>query len=109
MRSVNFTQPEQNPQYGKIVSERHYQRLLSFLNDGVPLTGGQFNPEHYKIAPTILDQVKDDSPVMQEEIFGFFRCLHTAISMKSSRKSNHAQSRSLFMSSQQTKESSELF
>ncbi len=63
-------QPEQNPQYGKIVSERHYQRLLSFLNDGVPLTGGQFNPDHHKIAPTILDQVKDDSPVMQEEIFG---------------------------------------
>ncbi|MED3659759.1 aldehyde dehydrogenase [Bacillus velezensis] len=63
-------QPEQNPQYGKIVSERHYQRLLSFLNDGVPLTGGQSDPAHHKIAPTILDQVKDDSPVMQEEIFG---------------------------------------
>lgn len=63
-------QPEQNPQYGKIVSERHYQRLLSFLNDGVPLTGGQSDPAHHKIAPTILEQVRDDSPVMQEEIFG---------------------------------------
>lgn len=62
-------QPEQNPQYGKIVSERHYQRLLSFLNDGVPLTGGQSDPAHHKIAPTILEQVRDDSPVMQEEIF----------------------------------------
>ncbi len=40
------------------------------MNDGIPLTGGQFNPDHHKIAPTILDQVKDDSPVMQEEIFG---------------------------------------
>ncbi|MEC0278134.1 aldehyde dehydrogenase [Bacillus halotolerans] len=63
-------QPELNPAYGKIVSERHYQRLLSFLKDGVALSGGQADHRHHKIAPTILDQVTDDSPVMQEEIFG---------------------------------------
>ncbi|CCU57150.1 aldehyde dehydrogenase [Bacillus subtilis] len=70
IREFYGPQPERNPQYGKVVSERHYQRLLSFLNDGIPLTGGQSNPNHHKIAPTILEQVRDDSPVMQEEIFG---------------------------------------
>lgn len=62
--------PELNPSYGKIVSERHYQRPLSFLKDGVALIGGQADHRHHKIAPTILGQVTDDSPVMQEEIFG---------------------------------------
>ncbi|MBU8709310.1 aldehyde dehydrogenase [Bacillus subtilis] len=70
IREFYGPKPERNPQYGKIVSERHYQRLLSFLNDGIPLTGGQSDPNHHKIAPTILEQVRDDSPVMQEEIFG---------------------------------------
>ncbi|MCY8521415.1 aldehyde dehydrogenase [Bacillus atrophaeus] len=63
-------QPELNPAYGKIVSERHFQRLIGFLNDGIPLTGGKADHKHHKIAPTILDQVKDEAPVMQEEIFG---------------------------------------
>ncbi|WP_406621079.1 aldehyde dehydrogenase [Bacillus atrophaeus] len=63
-------QPELNPTYGKIVSERHFQRLIGFLNDGIPLTGGKADHKHHKIAPTVLDQVKDEAPVMQEEIFG---------------------------------------
>ncbi|PRS01782.1 aldehyde dehydrogenase family protein [Bacillus atrophaeus] len=63
-------QPELNPAYGKIVSERHFQRLIGFLNDGIPLTGGKADHKHHKIAPTVLDQVKDEAPVMQEEIFG---------------------------------------
>ncbi|KYD03970.1 aldehyde dehydrogenase [Bacillus atrophaeus] len=63
-------QPELNPAYGKIVSERHFQRLIGFLNDGIPLTGGKADYKHHKIAPTVLDQVKDEAPVMQEEIFG---------------------------------------
>lgn len=57
-------QPELNPAYGKIVSERHFQRLIGFLNDGIPLTGGKADHKHHKIAPTILDQVKDEAPVM---------------------------------------------
>ncbi|KAA6450107.1 aldehyde dehydrogenase [Bacillus atrophaeus] len=63
-------QPELNPAYGKIVSERHFQRLIGFMNDGIPLTGGNADHKHHKIAPTVLDQVKDEAPVMQEEIFG---------------------------------------
>lgn len=56
--------------YGRIVSERHFDRLIEFLQDGKPVIGGTYNEETLQIAPTVLDEVKWDSSVMQEEIFG---------------------------------------
>jgi len=63
-------QPIQLPRYGKIVNERHFNRLLAYLGDGDIVTGGDYDREQLKLAPTILDQVSWSSPVMQEEIFG---------------------------------------
>ncbi|MBC8078852.1 MAG: aldehyde dehydrogenase [Gorillibacterium sp.] len=63
-------QPIASPLYGKIVSKRHYDRLIGFLQDGRTIVGGESDPERLKLAPTILEGVSWDSPVMQEEIFG---------------------------------------
>jgi aldehyde dehydrogenase (NAD+) len=54
----------------RIISYRHCLRLQRLLNDGTVVTGGISNPETRYIAPTILDNVSPDDPVMQDEIFG---------------------------------------
>ena len=56
--------------YGKIINEKHFNRLLKYLDNGELLMGGQTDPSRLFIAPTILINVALDSPVMEEEIFG---------------------------------------
>ncbi|QMV44941.1 aldehyde dehydrogenase [Cohnella cholangitidis] len=64
-------EPIQDPEYGKIVNERHFRRLLGYLNDDVRITyGGQVDEAGCKLAPTLLEGVTLDSKAMQEEIFG---------------------------------------
>ena len=53
-----------------IINERHFYRLMGLMRGERLLFGGDFDREMRKIAPTILDESKPDSPVMQEEIFG---------------------------------------
>ena len=60
--------PLSNPEYGKIINDKHYHRILGLLEGQTILCGGQ--AQDGKIAPTILDNVDPQSPVMQEEIFG---------------------------------------
>ncbi|BAY36944.1 aldehyde dehydrogenase [Nostoc sp. NIES-2111] len=62
--------PAQSPDYGRIISHRHFERLTKFLNNGKITVGGETNYENKYIAPTILDKVALTDPVMQEEIFG---------------------------------------
>ena len=62
--------PLQNPDYGKIVNEKHFQRLLGLIEPDKVAVGGQSSPDTLQIAPTVLDRVTFDDPVMQEEIFG---------------------------------------
>ncbi len=63
-------EPLDNPNYGRIVNEKHFQRLLGLIDPDKVAAGGQSRPETLQIAPTILDRVAGDDPVMQEEIFG---------------------------------------
>lgn len=60
--------PLSNPEYGKIINDKHYRRILGLLEGQTILCGGQ--ARNGKIAPTLLDQSDPQSPVMQEEIFG---------------------------------------
>ncbi|MBW4654273.1 MAG: aldehyde dehydrogenase [Kaiparowitsia implicata GSE-PSE-MK54-09C] len=62
--------PATSPDYGRIVSDRHFERLARLLGQGAVLTGGQTNAEQRYIAPTLLDDVSLSAPIMQEEIFG---------------------------------------
>lgn len=56
--------------YPRIVSERAMKRLKTLLHSGTIHSGGEVMEEERFISPTILDHVKSDHPVMQEEIFG---------------------------------------
>ncbi len=62
--------PEQSDSYGRIVNDRHFERIRSFLTSGDVSIGGDSNAESRYIAPTVLTNVSRDSAVMQEEIFG---------------------------------------
>ena len=62
--------PSRSPDYARIINARHFQRLANLLGAGEIVIGGQMNAEERYIAPTIIDRVSPDHPVMQEEIFG---------------------------------------
>jgi aldehyde dehydrogenase (NAD+) len=59
-----------NPDYGRIIDERHFQRISSYLGDGQTVVGGQTDAGDLYIAPTLLDNVSKESKIMGEEIFG---------------------------------------
>lgn len=59
-----------NENYGKIINEKHFKRLLGLMNEKKIVIGGEHNSETLQIAPTLLDFVTYEDAVMQEEIFG---------------------------------------
>ena len=62
--------PLENPAYGKIINEKHFNRLLQLIDKDKVVCGGAFSGEELRIEPTVLDGVTFDDAVMQEEIFG---------------------------------------
>ncbi|MFM9908922.1 MAG: aldehyde dehydrogenase family protein, partial [Chitinophagaceae bacterium] len=56
--------------YGKIINQKRFDKLVSYLSQGTIVMGGQTSRDTLFIAPTILENVSLDAPVMQEEIFG---------------------------------------
>ena len=62
--------PLYNENYAKIINDKHFERLIGYLDDGRVLHGGNYNVETNSIEPTILDNITWDDEVMQEEIFG---------------------------------------
>ena len=59
-----------NAETGRIVSRRHFDRLMGLIDPQKVLIGGDGDTETLKIQPTVLDNVTWDDAVMQEEIFG---------------------------------------
>ena len=62
--------PAASDSYGRIVDDRHFERLSGLLSSGDVAVGGQSDAASRYIAPTVLTGVGLDSAVMQEEIFG---------------------------------------
>lgn len=62
--------PAASKDYGRIVNERHFARLVSYLEGQRVIAGGQHDAGSRYIAPTLVMEPDLDSPVMQEEIFG---------------------------------------
>ena len=62
--------PLDSPSYGKIVNQKHFQRLLGLIQPEKVVCGGTWQEEALRIAPTVMDAVTWQDPVMGEEIFG---------------------------------------
>ena len=62
--------PEKSEHFVRIVNDKAFSRLESYLQYGRTVYGGKRNAQTRFFGPTILDGVSPDSPLMQEEIFG---------------------------------------
>ena len=70
VRAMFGDDPAASPAYGRIINERHFDRLSGLLDSGRAVVGGQSDRDDKFIAPTVLTDVEPDAPVMQQEIFG---------------------------------------
>lgn len=64
------SEPLKNPSYGKIITEKHFARLIPLIDKDKIVYGGGYNEKTLKIEPTVLDGVTFSDPCMQDEIFG---------------------------------------
>jgi aldehyde dehydrogenase (NAD+) len=62
--------PAKSPDYGRVINGFHLDRLTALLVDQKILVGGQTDQSDRYLAPTIVDEVKWDNPLMAAEIFG---------------------------------------
>lgn len=62
--------PLSNPAYGKIINEKHYNRIMGLIDEEKTIFGGDGDPETRQIEPTVMTDITWDDKVMQEEIFG---------------------------------------
>ncbi len=62
--------PLHNSDYGKMINQKHFDRVLRLIDSKKAVHGGQSDPETLQIAPTVLDRVTEEDAVMKEEIFG---------------------------------------
>lgn len=63
-------EPLHNPDYGKMINEKHFDRILGLIQKRNVVHGGGSDRNTLRIEPTVLDNVSFADPVMQEEIFG---------------------------------------
>jgi acyl-CoA reductase-like NAD-dependent aldehyde dehydrogenase len=70
IRTFYGDDPATSPDLGRVVDERHFDRLLGCLRRGRIVVGGQSDRATRFLAPTVLDGVAHDDPVMEEEVFG---------------------------------------
>ncbi|XP_011883251.1 PREDICTED: aldehyde dehydrogenase, dimeric NADP-preferring isoform X3 [Vollenhovia emeryi] len=63
--------PRESVDLARIITDKHYQRLINYLNDKSKIAvGGDVNPAEKYISPTILVDIKSTDAIMQDEIFG---------------------------------------
>lgn len=59
-----------NDKYPRIINNIHFTRLKSLLDGQDIIVGGKYSEELLKIEPTLIDNPKKESDVMNQEIFG---------------------------------------
>ena len=62
--------PLESKDYSKMVNEREFNRVLSYIDKEKLVFGGNYNRKTFQIEPTILKNITWDDPVMEREIFG---------------------------------------
>lgn len=62
--------PAASYDYGKIINQKRFQKLVSFLSEGKIFYGGKHEQSTLYIQPTILTDISLKDAVMKEEIFG---------------------------------------
>ncbi|KAA0549533.1 aldehyde dehydrogenase family protein [Bacillus sp. BGMRC 2118] len=63
-------QPQANGDYGRICTPAQFQKMVEFIGQGIVWHGGAHDRNDMFIAPTVLTDIKQGSPILAEEIFG---------------------------------------
>ncbi len=67
-------EPEKSDSYGRIVNKKHFDRLVSHLentpSNAKIIHGGETEPTAKFISPTIVSDLEDNSTLLKEEVFG---------------------------------------
>ena len=61
---------EASEHYGKIINDKQWLRITSYLSEGEIVYGGKSNREKLFIEPTIMTGIHPEAKIMQDEIFG---------------------------------------
>lgn len=59
-----------NPDYGKIINKKHFERIMSLIDPDKVICGGKADADALQIEPTVMANVTHEDAVMQQEIFG---------------------------------------
>jgi len=70
IREMFGDDPQTSDSYGRMVNDRHFERVSGLIASGHVAIGGQCEAKDRYIAPTVITDVESDSAAMQEEIFG---------------------------------------
>jgi len=70
LRDFYGEDPKESPDYGRIINERHFNRLVELIDPKKVAHGGEHELAQRYIAPTLLTDVTIDDAVMADEIFG---------------------------------------
>ena len=62
--------PKISPDYGRVINDRNFERLVAFFGSGTIVAGGESDASERYISPTVLIDVSPESPIMQDEVFG---------------------------------------
>lgn len=62
--------PSKDYNYGKIINQKQFRRIINYLRDGNIIYGGNYDESSLYIQPTLMDNVSPHSSIMHEEIFG---------------------------------------
>ena len=64
------TFPLKNKDYGKIINDKHFNRICGLMDDKKIVYGGKTDKATLKIEPTVMDHITFEDALMKEEIFG---------------------------------------
>lgn len=70
LKGMLGSKPLESEEYPCMINRKHYERVMRLIESGNIVVGGYGNQNTLQIAPTIIDGVTLDSPIMREEIFG---------------------------------------
>ncbi|XP_066603647.1 aldehyde dehydrogenase family 3 member B1 isoform X2 [Prorops nasuta] len=71
LKSWYTENPKESPDFCRIISREHFDRVLKNLpGNGILAVGGEHDSTDLYIAPTIFTDVKTTDPIMKDEIFG---------------------------------------
>ncbi len=70
MRQFFGDQPEESYNYGKIINEKQFNRIMAYVQQGTIEYGGRSDRSKLFIEPTIITGIQTGAAVMNDEIFG---------------------------------------